>query len=74
MKTFYISITETLNRVVKVQAENDYDAIHKASNAYYNGDIVLDSQDFVDTQFDDTTEEIINNYEDGEIPEFDEVK
>ena len=74
MKTYYISITETLNRVVKVQTENDYDAMHKASDAYYNGDIVLDSQDFVDTQFNDETEETINNYENGEIPEFDEVK
>lgn len=74
MKTYYISITETLDRVVKVQAENDYDAIYKVSNAYYNGDIVLDSQDFVDTQFNDKTEETINNYENGEIPEFDEVK
>ena len=74
MKTFYISITETLNRIVEVRAEDDYEAIHKASDAYYDGQIVLDSNDYVDVQFDDETEETINNYELGGMPKFYEVQ
>lgn len=36
MKTFYISVTETLNRIVEVHAEDEYEAIHKVSDAYYD--------------------------------------
>ena len=46
MKTYYISVTETLNR----------------------------SEDFVDTDFNDETEETINNYELGGMPKYYEVK
>lgn len=74
MKTFYISVTETLNKIVEVHAENKQEALQKAEDSYYNGEIVLDSEDFVDTQFDDETEETINNYELGGMPKFYEVK
>lgn len=37
MKTFYISVTETLNRIVEVHAEDEYEAIQKVSDAYYDG-------------------------------------
>lgn len=74
LKTFYISVTETLNRVVEVHAENDYEAIHKVSDAYYDGQIVLDSDDYVDVDFNDETEETINNYELGGMPKFYEVQ
>lgn len=74
MKTFYISVTETLNKIVEVHAENEQEALQKAEDSYYNGEIVLDSEDFVDTQFNDETEETINNYELGGMPKFYEVK
>lgn len=74
MKTFYIAITETLNRIVEVRAEDDYEAIQKVSDAYYDGQIVLDSDDYVDTDFNDETEETINNYELGGMPKFYEVQ
>lgn len=74
MKTFYISVTETLNKIVEVHAENKQEALQKAEDSYYNGEIVLDSEDFVDTQFNDETEETINNYELGGMPKFYEVK
>lgn len=37
MKTYYISITETLNKVVEVKAEDEREALRKASDAYYRG-------------------------------------
>ena len=73
-KTFYISITETLNRIVEVQAENEYEAIQKVSSAYYAGDIVLDSEDFVDTEFEDDTERLLESYDNGGLPKYYEVK
>ena len=74
MKTFYISVTETLNRIVEVHAEDSSEALQKAEDAYYNEEIVLDSDDFVDTDFNDETEETINNYELGGMPKYYEVK
>lgn len=68
MKTFYISVTETLNRIVEVHAEDSSEALQKAEDAYYNGEIVLDSEDFVDTDFNDETEETIDCYERGRKP------
>ena len=74
MKTFYISITETLNKIVEVQAESSEEALRKAEDAYYNEEIVLDSDDFVDTDFNDETEETINSYDLGGMPKYYEVK
>ena len=74
MKTFYISVIEMLNRIVEVQAEDSDEALQKTEDAYYNGEIVLDSEDFVDTDFYDETEKTINNYELGGMPKFYEVK
>ena len=74
MKTYYISVTETLNKIVEVQAESSEEALRKAEDAYYNGEIVLDSEDFVDTDFNDETEETIYNYELGGMPKYYEVK
>ena len=74
MKTFYISITETLNKIVEVQAEDEYEAISKVEDAYYSDEVELDYNDKVDTDFNDETEETINNYELGGMPKFYEVK
>ena len=74
MKTFYISVTETLNRIVEVHAEDEYEAIHKVSDAYNDEQIVLDSDDYVDTDFDDVTDDTIYNYELGGMPKFYEVQ
>lgn len=74
MKTFYISITETLNRIVEVRAEDQYEAIQKVSDAYYAGDIVLDSEDFVDTEFENDTERLLESYDNGGLPKYYEVK
>ena len=74
LKTFYISVTETLNRIVEVHAEDKYEAIQKVSDAYCDGQVVLDSDDYVEVDFNDETEETINNYELGGMPKFYEVQ
>ena len=70
MKTFYISVTETLNRIVEVHAEDKYEAIQKATDAYCDGQVVLDSDDYVEVDFSDETEETINNYERGGMAKY----
>ena len=74
LKTFYISVTETLNRIVEVHAEDKDEAIQKVSDAYCDGQVVLDSDDYVEVDFSDETEETINNYELGGMPKFYEVQ
>lgn len=74
MKTFYISVTETLNKIVEVQANDEYEAIHKVSDAYYNDEFELDYNDHVDVNFDDDTEALLESYNKGEMPKFYEVK
>lgn len=47
---FNIEITETLRRVVTVEADTIEEAISKVENRYDNGTIVLDSSHYVDTE------------------------
>lgn len=74
MKTFYISVTETLKRIVEVHAEDSSEALQKVEDAYYNEEIVLDSEDFVNTDFNDETERLLESYDNGGLPKYYEVK
>ena len=76
MKTYYIEITETRTQTVEVYAENVDEALFKAENAYYNGELDLEPNfnNMYDTQFNDETEETINNYELGGMPKFYEIQ
>ena len=74
MKTYYISVTETLNKIVEVQANDEYEAIHKVSDAYYNDEFELDHDDFVDTEFEDDTDRLLESYDNGGLPKYYEVK
>lgn len=74
LKTFYISVTETLKKTVEVHAEDKYEAIQKVSDAYHDEQIVLDSGDYVDVDFDDVTDDTIYNYELGGMPKFYEIQ
>ena len=53
MKTFYISVTETLNKIVEVQAESSEEALRKAEDAYDADEFELDHDDYVDVEFED---------------------
>lgn len=74
MKTYYISITETLNKIVEVQAEDECEAISKVEDAYYSDEVELDYNDKVDVTFDNDTEALLESYDDGGMPKFYEVK
>jgi hypothetical protein len=47
MKTFNIEITETLSRVVTIDAVDIEEALELVIDQYNAGDIVLDSGDFI---------------------------
>lgn len=46
MKRYYVSVTETLNNVVSVDADSENEAVQKVQDAYNNSEIILDSDDF----------------------------
>lgn len=46
MKRYYVSVTETLNKVVSVDADSEKEAVQKVQDAYDGFDIILDSENF----------------------------
>ena len=46
MKRYYVSVTETLNKVVSVDAESEKEAVQKVRDAYDGCDIILGSENF----------------------------
>ena len=56
MKKYAIKITEILERVVHVNADNESDAQEQVEDGWYNGDYVLDAEDFVVATFELTKE------------------
>ena len=51
MGIFKTEITETLQRTIEVEVENEGDALRKVKEMYKNEEIVLDSSDFVGVEF-----------------------
>ena len=45
---YLVEISETLQRRVEVEANNPMDAIQKIKDKYYNDEIVLNADDYVD--------------------------
>ena len=74
MKTYYISVTETLNKIVEVQAESSEEALRKAEDAYDADEFELDHDDMEDLEFEDDTDRLLENYDNGGMPKFYEVK
>jgi hypothetical protein len=66
MKTYYISVTETLNKIVEVHADSEQEALQKAEDSYYN--------DRVDTEFENDTESTLESYDNGGMPKFYEIQ
>ena len=50
MQKYQVEINETLSRVVEIEAENESDAISKIKDLYRQEKIVLDSEDYLDTE------------------------
>lgn len=51
MKKFNVIITETLERVIEVEAFSEEAAENMVFKQYYNEEIILDSNDYVQTTF-----------------------
>ena len=74
MKTYYIRVTETLNKIVEVHAENEQESLQKAEDSYYNDEFELDYNDRVDTEFENDTEGTLESYDNGGMPKFYEIQ
>ena len=46
MKRYYVSVTETLNKVVSVDAESEADALKQVETAYSDSVTVLDPDNY----------------------------
>jgi len=51
IKKFPIEITETLSRIIRMEASTSDEAVDKVKTLYRKGLVVLDSGDYVDTEF-----------------------
>ena len=51
MKKYRIEVTETLSRIVEVEANSQLEALHAARANYQCCDIVLDASDYTKTEF-----------------------
>jgi len=49
-KKYKIEVTETLQRIVEVSARSVEEAIAQVTEKYREGEIVLDSSDFIDVK------------------------
>ncbi|WP_201554302.1 DpnD/PcfM family protein [Psychrobacter sp. 72-O-c] len=50
-KNFHIEIVETLSQIVKIVAEDEQSALLKAQQLYRSEEVVLDSEDYMDTKY-----------------------
>ena len=50
MPKYKVEITETLSRIIDIEAENEKDAVSKIKDLYRKEEIVLDSNDYLDTK------------------------
>ena len=51
VREYSVEIIETLSRMVSIKAENELEALAQVKHLYSNESIVLDSQDYVITEF-----------------------
>lgn len=52
MGKYKVIIYETLSKAVDIEAEDYPDAVKKVKEKYYNEEIVLSADDYLDTEFD----------------------
>lgn len=51
MKKYKIEITETLQKVIEIEADNEETAILIAKMKYRNQEVILDENDFIEVGF-----------------------
>ena len=59
MNTYKIEIQEHLSRIIKIEASSAEEAIDKAREMYRAEEIVLGGDDWVKTEIDELTDEIL---------------
>lgn len=50
METFKIEVKETLLRIIEVEASSEVEAFSKVQDLYHKEEIVLDADDYVETE------------------------
>jgi hypothetical protein len=51
METFKIEVKETLSRIIEIEANSADEAFSKIQDSYNKEEIVLDADDYVETEF-----------------------
>ena len=51
MEIFKIEVKETLSRIIEIEANSEEEAFSKIQDVYNKGEIVLDAEDCVETEF-----------------------
>lgn len=51
MKKFNIEITETIQKTIEVEADNEQTALHSVMKMYKNSEVILTDEDFIDVDF-----------------------
>ena len=51
MNKYNIEITETIQKIVEIEADNEQVALHIAMKKYKNSEVILTDEDFLDLDF-----------------------
>lgn len=51
METFKIEVKETLSRIIEIEANSNEEALLKIEDLYKKQEIVLDADDYIETEF-----------------------
>lgn len=75
-KIYYYAVTETFNKIVKVEAESPEEAYRKVDNAFAEDLNTLTPEDFVDREIWNVTDEVERDIQRGydASDAYDEVK
>lgn len=49
--TYYVTITEILEKTIEIEAENETNAINIAKDKYNKEEVILTADDYADTHF-----------------------
>jgi len=71
---YYVSVTETLNKIVSVEAASEREAERKVRKAYENCDITLDSDNFCRESIEVDPDQDFYRENESDGPVYQEVK
>jgi len=71
---YYVSVTETLNKVVSVEAENESQAMQLVQDAYNNSEIILGSDDYCGAGLEVEDDQGFYRCEEEDGPVYQEIK